>query len=944
MSFYKKLILGLFAPVLLVSLLLAPTQAAYADFADDFYDVRYEVASATGDDVSRASDIAQDDVFEFSEGDQILRIVVYNPDSGSDNPADTYYFYPLAESEEGVVRFVLGSSGLGGGIENMDVNLSDPSQLTYRGDHLSDSSRYEDSCNTDEGCGVNITATSGARQFLVDNYGADPDSIDVDDRDPDEIAADIAGSEEPAEVEEDNSCETHSHILGWIMCPVAGLLDSLTGFLDSQIERLLTVDKDFFRGDSEDGLRGVWTQFRNIAYIILIPIMLVMVIGTAIGVEAFSAYTVRKALPRMVIAIIFISLSWYICVFLVDLFNVLGTGIRGLVTAPFREAITETAPRAINSPQGSLKGALTAAGIVNQGSSTGEFFLSGASLGLMGAVGLFAASGAGVVSAGIIMSTLFSASLVLGAIFLLLIARQMIILALLLVAPLAILAWIFPGNDKLWKLWWGGFSKLLMLFPLIMLLIGVGQVFAYVAGIASGGADDGSWAEKLVTTVVIIAAYIVPYLFIPFAFKWAGGVFGNLAGMVNNAEKGILDRGKKKRAAEREKLKERSGNNLRYNPQGLLNRVTRGRANQWSSWAASPVANARVAMKTSTGKGIVGEINKKQLEQTSKMAQQFSQLGFNDRAGWAMAGFQGRSVRNYLAEEARSRGITDDVGIEKFIQDNGMRAVKNEADLDHNIELLNRGDGNDRLAAGQLSSAAVRGIIATSWSDPETQKANFASAGLLSSASQGFVERDQIKSLANSLVSESPDNAGFASQMVSTISLAGYRGGRLDMKPGYGVVSDSTGKFSDALGPSELGSATISEVEQQQKLVKTLKPHDIVGAKPASLEAMQQGILALAQGKIYKDGKLVDTSQLSAEQLEQNERERQAMVSTIISGASQFGGGDVKTKATWNAIVAQDASLQQALADYDMRYSRQRPQGGPPTPGAPSAGPPGGDE
>src|SRR5690606_29838183 len=70
-------------------------------------------------------------------------------------------------------------------------------------------------------------------------------------------------------------------------------------------------------------------------YIILIPVMLVMVIGTALGWEMFSAYTVKKALPRMVVATIFITLSWHITTFLIGFFNVIGAGILGLMTSPF---------------------------------------------------------------------------------------------------------------------------------------------------------------------------------------------------------------------------------------------------------------------------------------------------------------------------------------------------------------------------------------------------------------------------------------------------------------------------------------------------------------------------------------------------------------------------------------------------------------------------------
>ena len=64
--------------------------------------------------------------------------------------------------------------------------------------------------------------------------------------------------------------------------------------------------------------------------------------------------------------------------------------------------------------------------------------------------------------------------------FFLLTLRQLLILVLVLFAPLAILSWIFPGNDKLWKLWWETFTKMLLAFPLIMLLIGGTRIVAYV--------------------------------------------------------------------------------------------------------------------------------------------------------------------------------------------------------------------------------------------------------------------------------------------------------------------------------------------------------------------------------------------------------------------------------------------------------------------------------
>jgi hypothetical protein len=314
------------------------------------------------------------------------------------------------------------------------------------------------------------------------------------------------------------SCESSGGALSWVICPVIEILDSATSWLDGQIQALLvTPDPTKASNGSSNPLQNAWARLRNIALVILVPIMLVMVISTALGFSFVDAYTLRKAMPRFLIAILFISLSWYITAFLVTISNEVGRGVLGIMTQPFGGANT----------------------------SLPELITMGKGAAVSGAVGagIFAAivvQGPAII--GIILSFAFVAVIALLIGFLVLILRQMLILVLLLFAPLAILAWIFPGNDKLWKLWWGTFSKLLLMFPLIMALIAAGKIFALIIGQADGlysGLND--W----VRTLLVIVAYIIPYFFIPATFKAAGGVFGTLAGAVNDRSRGLFDRQKK---------------------------------------------------------------------------------------------------------------------------------------------------------------------------------------------------------------------------------------------------------------------------------------------------------------------------------------------------------------------------------------------------------------
>jgi hypothetical protein len=330
------------------------------------------------------------------------------------------------------------------------------------------------------------------------------------------------------------TCEESSGGLGWIGCPVIIMLDGTLTWLDSTIQGMLEVDEDKYTNSE---LKDAWVNFRNIAYIILIPVMLVMVIGTALGFDVFSAYTVKKALPRMVVAVIFITFSWYITSFLISFSNVVGGGILGLMTAPF------------DVPGNLSIGTLFDGGGIG---TTVQWGTTAVGVGALAVLGYFivATGGMGIL---IILLYLIPAVGFIFIAYLVLVMRQLFILALVLIAPLAILAWIFPGNDKLWKSWWNVFSKLLIMFPLIMAILGAGRIFAHLIQVSGGEGIDA-----MLNPLLKLSAYILPYFFIPFTFKFAGGLFANLSGMVNDRGRGIFDRSRNARRGLQKQVHEKT--------------------------------------------------------------------------------------------------------------------------------------------------------------------------------------------------------------------------------------------------------------------------------------------------------------------------------------------------------------------------------------------------
>lgn len=369
---------------------------------------------------------------------------------------------------------------------------------------------------------------------------------------------------------EDNSdsCESKGGVLGWVLCPVVNALDGFFNWVDTQIQSLLSIDEDKYRNED---LEQTWRTIRNIAYLILVPVILVMVIGTALGFEFVSAYTVKRALPRLITAVIFIALSWEITGFLVEFSNNVGAGVLGLITSSL--------PLAAGSDGLTLQDMFNATGA---GAATQGVFILGIALAALNPAVL-----------AVVGSFLATAAMIILAAFVVLIARQLFILALIIFAPLAIIAWIFPGNDKPWQFWWSTFSKLLIMFPLITALIGIGRVFAFIIGSDS----------DIITPILKLVAYVIPYAMIPLTFKFAGGLLGNVAGVVNDKNRGVFDRLKKGRAERYGQMgREAKSGEFFRGPGSRLNRPLSGVAAGPKAWTKrGGMAAARETSKILSG-------------------------------------------------------------------------------------------------------------------------------------------------------------------------------------------------------------------------------------------------------------------------------------------------------------------------------------------------------
>lgn len=305
----------------------------------------------------------------------------------------------------------------------------------------------------------------------------------------------------------EDQCSQALSPFGWILCPATNFADNLYSLFKQLVNNLLFFESDKY---NDNGLYDSWKIMVTLANTVLVLVAIVMIAAQIFNFEFISAYTVKKALPRIVVAAILIQLSWFMVTTGVQLVNAIGSGIYWLLVAPFTR----------NIDAGDSGGVLEIGPILAQGGANGSevanagmfVFASGAL-----ATGALLAFASGlwmtmvVAAIGVVISILVA--------IVTLILREALLIVLIALAPLAIAFWILPGTNGLWNMWWKTFSRLLLMYPLIMLLFAGGTISAIL--LASAGDN--------INKIFAIVAYFIPVFLISTTYKFAGGAFASMA-------------------------------------------------------------------------------------------------------------------------------------------------------------------------------------------------------------------------------------------------------------------------------------------------------------------------------------------------------------------------------------------------------------------------------
>lgn len=310
----------------------------------------------------------------------------------------------------------------------------------------------------------------------------------------------IVISSEFAAPDEEPVCNTgtgFASFLAFVICPFTALITDATDFIEKNlIIPYLTVSPLETGGT----VHTIWEAIRNLANVAFIIAFLIIVFSqsTSIGI---SNYGIKRMLPRLVMVAVGANLSFFIVAFAIDAFNVFGAGVADLVLA----ALPDAAPNQGDNPDVAQG---TVAGLVGFGALAIAAALTSAGAVLGWLWGLIVAAFAIVVMAVIVL-----------------VSRQIAIIILVILSPLAFVAWLLPNTEKYFTKWRQLLIQLLLMYPMIILLFAVGKIFTALVNAGEFQLTSGGAPEQVAESIKILLGFfatILPLAALPATFL-AGG-------------------------------------------------------------------------------------------------------------------------------------------------------------------------------------------------------------------------------------------------------------------------------------------------------------------------------------------------------------------------------------------------------------------------------------
>lgn len=289
-----------------------------------------------------------------------------------------------------------------------------------------------------------------------------------------------------------DGCKDSLGAIGWLVCPVTGKLAEAVDALYGKIEDFLVVEPISVKDGSP--VYEIWKYCLTVTNIVFIIFLLVVIYSQITGL-GISNYGVKKALPKLIVMAVLVNMSFLICSLAVDLSNTIGNATKGLF-----DGIEQVAAE----------------------SSTANISMGKAYSSVVGGTAL--AVGAGVVlfdpaTIWMLIPVALGAIVAVAIGLFMLALRQAVVVLLIMIAPLAFVAYILPNTEHLFKKWKQLFIRMLTFYPLFALLFGASSLAGFAIMMS---------AKTGFGILLGIAVQIFPLFFAVSLMKMSGTFLGGI--------------------------------------------------------------------------------------------------------------------------------------------------------------------------------------------------------------------------------------------------------------------------------------------------------------------------------------------------------------------------------------------------------------------------------
>ncbi len=304
--------------------------------------------------------------------------------------------------------------------------------------------------------------------------------------------------------EDSGTCYDQVSGIGWLICPGTGFLANVIDGAYEILESLIKVNPISL--DEDAPIHVVWHYLRNVTNIIFIIFFLVIIYSQITGL-GISNYGIKRTLPRIIVAAILVNLSFVICILAVDLSNIIGSSIRGIFLSIENTAIA-------NSTISQAASELSVAGLVTT--------ILG--VGTIGTISALTIAGGWSGLLWLLIPVVLSGAIAVISAVVTMAARQALILLLVMISPLAFVAYLLPNTEKWFQKWYQLFMRMIIFYPMFSFLYGASQLAGLVM-ITS--------ATNWLGVVLGIAVQVLPlFMSIPL-MRMSGTVLGRIDGLIH---------------------------------------------------------------------------------------------------------------------------------------------------------------------------------------------------------------------------------------------------------------------------------------------------------------------------------------------------------------------------------------------------------------------------